>query len=86
VSDSQAPDVRMPPTNRAALEAFLSAHPAPAPQAALARSLAAAIDAAPDVGLAALAKEYRALLKDLAGDADAADPFERLYAEMGDAT
>lgn len=56
-------------SNLTALEEFLSARPVPGPQAALARSLASAIDAAPEVGLAALAKEYRALLKELAGDA-----------------
>lgn len=75
-------------SNLDALETFLSARAVPEPHAELARSLAAAIDAAPEVGLAALAKEYRALLKELAGDAgppdDADDWLRSLSAPMVD--
>ena len=73
-------------SNLSALDELLAARPSADPLlAALARSLAAAIDAAPETGLAALAKEYRATLKELAGDAGP-DPFSALLAEMGNAS
>ncbi len=72
-------------SNLEALDALIADTPSILPaQAALARSLASAIDAAPEVGLAALAKEYRALLKDLTSDAGAAPSLDDLFAEMGD--
>lgn len=56
----------------------------PAALVALAGSLAAAIDANPEQGLAPLAKEYRACLKELVGSGGG-DVFAALLAEMGNA-
>lgn len=52
---------------------------------ALAGTLAAAIDANPEQGLAPLVKEYRACLKELAAGGGP-DVFAALLAEMGNAT
>lgn len=57
----------------------------PAALVALAGSLAEAIDSMPPMGLAPLAKEYRACLKELAAG-DGPDVFAALLAEMGNAT
>lgn len=72
--------------NLMALDAFLAAHPSADPLlASLARSLAAAIDADPEVGLAALAKEYRATVEKLrSDDAGSAFSLDDLFAEVGD--
>jgi hypothetical protein len=71
-------------TNLERLDEFLAARPSSDPLlAALARSLAAEIDAR-SPGMAANSKEYRATIDRLRGDPDAPDPFDRLFAEMGD--
>ncbi len=79
-----------PTGNLEALNRLLASRAVEPAVAALARSLAASIDAAPEVGLAALAKEYRALLKELTSDAGGSDPADDwlrgLSAEMGDAS
>ena len=73
--------------NLEALNEFLTAREDVSPLwAELARSAAAAIDDRPAVGLAALLKEYAAIVERmLADDPDRADPFADLLAEMGNA-
>lgn len=69
-----------------ALEEFLTARPSADPVlAAVARRLAAEIDTTTGGAVAVLSKEYQATMARLRDDADAANPFDRLCAEMGDA-
>lgn len=72
--------------NQSALTEFLTARPSADPLlAALARSLAEAIDSEPEAGLAALAKEYRATVEKLRSDAAGpAGSLDDLFAEVGD--
>jgi len=49
------------------------------------QALAAAMDAAPESGMAQLVKEYRAAYRELADGSERADPYASLLAEMGDA-
>ncbi len=73
--------------NLAALDEFLAARPSADPVlAAAVRSLAAAMDAAPESGMAQLVKEYRAAYRELADGSERADPYASLLAEMGDAS
>jgi hypothetical protein len=78
----------VPPTNSEALETILAGVEAKAPAlAALARTLAAKLDNDAGLATAAVAREYRAVLDALARAGDrASDPFEDLFAEMGDPT
>jgi hypothetical protein len=72
-------------TNLEALSEFLTARPSVDPVlAALARSLAAEIDAQ-SPGMASLAKEYRATLERLrSDDAGGTSALDDLFAEVGD--
>ena len=70
--------------NLEALEQFLAALPDPEPaRVALARTLAAALDAGAGLSTAAVSREYRAVLAELEADRDVdADPADAIFAEL----